>query len=98
MSQLPKVCVILGAGASNDINGEGSTIIHRAWRPPLARDLFAIREHGIYQEIVSRYPGAEFLVQNSAPLISSGQISIENALRKYARHPNTDLQAYSTLH
>ena len=39
-SQKPKLCVILGAGASFDVWNEGSPKINEAWRAPLALDLF----------------------------------------------------------
>lgn len=91
MNDRLKACVILGAGASMDVGGEGSSIklLGSHWKPPLAKDLFAISDHPKYQEVLTKYPGAEFLTQNLAPLISSGQINVETALRKYAEHPDS---------
>ena len=94
MNQLHKACVILGAGASKDISGEGTTIKlgGEAWQPPLAKDLFAISHHPYYQAVLSKYPGADFLAQSLATQISSGQDNIENALREYAEHSNTRIR------
>ena len=36
----PKACVILGAGASNDIAAHGAPVLDKAWQPPLAKQLF----------------------------------------------------------
>jgi len=94
MKQLLKACVILGAGASWDITGEGTSVILPAWQPPLAKDLFDISRHPNYQEILAKYPGADFLTQSLASLISSGQISVENALRKYAEHSDALIRAH----
>ncbi len=94
MNTYPKACVILGAGASYDIHGEGSQIIHNEYRPPLAIHLFDINNHGAYSEVLRRYPGAEFLAQNLATLVTSGQASIEDALRHYAEHSSTIIRKY----
>ena len=94
MNAYPKACVILGAGAAYDIHGEGSEIIDDEYRPPLAIDLFDINEHHAYSEVLQRYPGAEFLAQNLAALVTSGQESIENSLRHYAEHSNPIIRRY----
>jgi hypothetical protein len=94
VNTLPKACVILGAGASFDVRGEGSPAISSAFRPPLAKDLFDIEKHPTYWEILNRYSGAKVLTQRLAPLISSGQVSIENALRKYAEHQDTRIRSH----
>jgi len=44
--------------------------------------------------VLKRYPGAEFLAQNLATLVTSGQASIEDALRHYAEHPSTVIRRY----
>ncbi len=93
MKDLLKACVILGAGASKDIAGAGSSLINPHWQPPLAKDIFQIRSNPDYQGILTKYPGADFLAQSLAPLASSGQISVEKALRKYAEHPDTVIRA-----
>lgn len=94
MNTYPKACVILGAGAAFDIHGEGSQIIRDEYRPPLAIDLFDIDKHHAYSAVLQRYPGAEFLAQNLAALVISGQVSIENSLRHYAEHSNPIIRRY----
>ncbi len=81
-----KVCVILGAGASHDIAGEGSPLINSDFQPPLALDLFDIARHPAYWNVMQHYNGAAVLSQELAPLILSGEISIEKELRRYAEH------------
>ena len=83
---LKKVCVILGAGASYDVSGEGSPIINDDFRPPLAIDLFNISKHESYYYIMQRYNGAVFLGQELARKSSSGAINIERELRRYSSH------------
>ena len=87
-----KACVILGAGASCDVAGEGSLIIEHEFRPPLASELFDISNHPLYWNIMAPYRGARVLTQMLAPLISSGQIDVENALRKYAEHTDSQIR------
>lgn len=82
----PKVCVILGAGASYDVHNQGSLLINPDFRPLLARELFDIANKSGYWSILQHYPGAKVLAQLLAPRISSGEIGIENALREYANH------------
>lgn len=81
---LPKACVILGAGASYDVWDRGATLINKEFRPPLAADLFDIPKHPPYQEILSVYPGAHVLAQQLASRLSSGVLSLEEALRSYS--------------
>ncbi|GAJ08050.1 unnamed protein product, partial [marine sediment metagenome] len=83
---LSKACVVLGAGASYDVAGEGSPLINANFRPPLARDLFDINGHPDYWYVMQSYNGAAVLSQELAPLILSGEISIERELRRYAEH------------
>ena len=85
---LPKVCVILGAGASWDVANEGSHIKAKEWRPPLAKQLFNVRDPPQYEAILERYKGAQSLAALVAPKISNGMIGVEQELTKYARHPN----------
>jgi hypothetical protein len=94
MGTLPKACVILGAGASFDVRGEGSPVMDDKLRPPLAKDLFDIEHHPAYWGILNYYRGAKVLTQLLAPLISSGQASVENALKKYAEHPDERIRAH----
>ena len=70
--ELPKACVILGAGASSDVhNGSAPALRHGNYKPPLARDLFAIGEHPEYFDLLSRYSGAQALASTLSP--RSGQ-------------------------
>ena len=54
--QVKKVAVIFGAGASHDV-WSGLGHCNDNWKPPLAKDLFSLREDFHY-EILARYPGA----------------------------------------
>lgn len=94
MDNLPKACVIIGAGASHDVKGEGSPIIELEFQPPLAKDLFDIEKHVPYWSILSRYPGAQVLTQRLASLLKSGQVSIEQELTKYSQHSNNQIRSY----
>ena len=91
---LNKACVILGARASYDVAGEGSPIANTDFRPPLAQDLFDIKKHVAYWDVMVYYNGAQVLSQELAPLISSGNIGIEKALRKYAEHSDSRIQEH----
>ena len=91
---LPKACVILGAGASHDVWDRGAIIRHRDLQPPLAKDLFDITKHQVYQEILREYPGAQFLAQQLASRLSGGIQSLEDALRGYANHSNGQIREH----
>ena len=86
MEDLPKACVILGAGASHDISGEGAPIKQADFRPPLSKDLFDIDSHRTYYDILRMYPGAEYLTQTLASKIKSEPISLEEELTKLSQH------------
>ena len=92
MEELPKVCVILGAGASHDVHGDGSLIINNDYQPPLAAELFDIANHSAYYNVLHPYPGARALAQQLAPIVKSGQISIENELLRYSKHQSPQIQ------
>lgn len=83
-----RACVILGAGASYDVGGEGSPIKQSDFRPPLAIDLFNIKKHPSYWDVMRHYKGAMFLGQELAQKSSSGAIGIERELKRYADHEN----------
>lgn len=89
---LSKACVIIGAGASYDVAGEGVPVFNDSWRPPLAVDLFNISKHDNYWEVMSRYRGAVVLGQELASLIPSGDIGIEKALRECAEHEDDQIR------
>ncbi len=91
---LSKVCVIIGAGASYDVAGEGAPIFDIDWRPPLAVDLFNISKHAKYWEVMSKYSGAVLLGQELASLIPSGEVSIEKALRERAEHEDNQIRQW----
>ena len=90
----PKACVILGAGASHDVKGEGSPCIDPTFQPPLARDLFNIAGHPEYWSVIEDYPGASALVHRLASHISSGQISVESELKRYADHSDPQIRSH----
>jgi len=92
---MKKVCVILGAGASYDVQGAGSQVIRanmiegdftNAWQPPLASELFNIGQRPRFEKILLRYPGARTLAQLLAVDTQSEDISLESELRRYAIH------------
>ena len=88
---IPKLCVILGAGASYDVHGKGSTLGTRqaAFRPPLAKNLFNIEDRPQYRELLEDYPGADHLAQTLAQLTSQKDFNLEQELRRLAEHPNS---------
>lgn len=90
---IQKACVILGAGASYDVGGEGSPK-NDNFRPPLAIDLFNIQKHESYWNIMRKYSGAKFLGQRLARKSSSGAIDIERELREYANHTNKEIREH----
>lgn len=90
MSGLPKACVILGAGASFDVHNGSAPILHQGnFKPPLARDLFAIDKHPEYFNILHHYPGAQSLAAILSPLSSSTEFDLESRLRELADHKDT---------
>lgn len=96
---MQKVCVILGAGASNDVADENSPLKNKGlFRPPLVRDLFATNQHPEYSEIMRKYQGACLLAPHLASRVSSGEISIEQELKRYAEHTRPNLyQAFKHI-
>ena len=92
---LPKACVILGAGASHDVRNEGSLVGNEDLQPPLATDLFNIARHPVYSSyVLNKYPGAHFLAQLLGPVISSGEQGVEDALRRFATHPDEQMRQH----
>jgi SIR2-like domain len=90
LAELPKVCVVVGAGASFDAwNGVSNR--RDGWRPPLATELFGRRL--LFEPILSRYPGADQLGQEIARLAAEGAFSLEQQLRRYASHADARVQA-----
>lgn len=86
LDQLPKACVILGAGASADVWNGSAPKLTSDYKPPLARDLFAIEKHPRYFEVLSRYPAARSLAASLSPLSASTAFDLERHLRELAEH------------
>ena len=82
----PKVCVILGAGASHDVRNAGSPVLSSGFRPPLARDLFNLDQFPEFREILAEYDGAVVLAQDLAPRSSVPGFDLEKELRRIADH------------
>lgn len=83
----PKVCVILGAGASFDVRNIGTPSIAPNMRPPLANELFNMQENPHYfSTIMDVYPRAKVLAQIIAPRAAAGTETIETELARLARH------------
>ena len=95
----PQVCVTLGAGAAHDVHDLGSWTQHPQLKPPLAKDLFNIHANDDeYPTVISRYDGAALLAQPLARRIAQGEIGLEEALRRFANHPNRLLkEAYKDV-
>ena len=82
---LPKVCVILGAGASTAVdNGSAPILEYGAFKPPLASDLFAIGRHPEFFDILTRYPGAQSLASVLSPLSEGTDFNLESRLQNLA--------------
>ena len=75
---MPKACVILGAGASYDVEGQ----MYGGQKPPLAKDLFS---HDFSERILGGYGEARFMVPRLNERVSRGG-SVEDALLEDARH------------
>ena len=80
-----KVCVILGAGASHDVHGVGSHLADGDFQPPLAKDLFNLRDHHQYRDILQDYPGADHLALQLAAPSSERDFNLEGELRVLTR-------------
>ena len=86
VEELPKVCVILGAGASTDVHNGSAPILNQAkFKPPLAIDLFAIGKHPDYFEVLRPYPSAQSLASLLSPLSDATEFDLESRLREYRR-------------
>ena len=84
----PKVCVILGAGASHDVQSAGSGVVNPSLRPPLARDLFNLDQYGAFWPILAEYEGALVLAQGLATQTSLPDFDLEKELRRISKHPD----------
>ena len=92
MTVRTKACVILGAGASCDVVDPGVPAVRdRAFRPPLAHDLFAFDRHEAYWPVLTRYRRAATLaprLQQRATAEDAG--AVEEQLRTYSEYPNPE--------
>ncbi|HEX9896660.1 MAG TPA: SIR2 family protein [Dehalococcoidales bacterium] len=87
IDRLPKACVVLGAGASADVwNGSAPILSRGNYKPPLARDLFAIEKHPSYFNILNLYLGAKSLAAVLSPKSETREFNLEDQLRKLAEH------------
>lgn len=91
ITELPKLTIIVGAGASHDVANEG-THKEDKWRPPLAAELFRINKREVFEPLLREYPGAAALVDRLAPLAehyaehNPQDFKLEEKLRAYADH------------
>lgn len=89
VQEMPKACVILGAGASNDVdNGSPPVLNHGDFRPPLASDLLAIGSHPQYSQVLQPYPGARALASILSPMSGQTTFALETELRRLSEHPD----------
>lgn len=87
VEELPKVCVILGAGASTDVHNGSAPILKQGnFKPPLACDLFAIGKHPHYSGVLDPYPEAKSLASVLSPLSDAAEFDLESRLRMLADH------------
>lgn len=89
-----KVCVILGAGASNDVRNAGAAVLNEGLRPPLARDLFNLDQHADFRPILAEYEGAVVLAQHLAPRSGHPGFDLEKELRRLAEHPEDQIREH----
>ena len=90
----PKVCVILGAGASYDVRSAGSPVINPGLRPPLARDLFNFDQDSSFWPILAEYEGAIVLAQGLATQSTLPDFDLEKELRRISEHPDDRMQEH----
>ena len=84
-SGMKKITVILGAGASHDVHGQGSALKSGGkFRPPLAKELFDIDERNEFAPYLAKYPGAAHLAQTLGARVSGGEVAVEDLLRQMA--------------
>ncbi len=92
ISDMPKACVILGAGASCDIWSKGTPVINEDLRPSLAKELFDTNSRPAFYQVMKQYSGAKYLSDLLYPVIANGEMAIEEALRHYTNHKDPDLR------
>ena len=87
VQEMPKACVILGAGASNAVdNGSAPVLYDGDFRPPLASDLLAIGSHPQYFQVLDPYLGARALASILSPMSGQTTFALETELRSLSEH------------
>ena len=84
----PKLCIILGAGASWDVGNSGSPVVNGGLRPPLARELFDFANRDEFRAILDEYEGAVALAQTLASKSNDSSFDLEQELRRISEHPS----------
>ena len=91
MDELPKLAVILGAGASHDVCcfDQDKVTIDRELRPPTIKTLFK----GAFDETLRSYPDAQALLATVRNVIQGRdpELTFENALRRLLASENEDV-------
>ena len=87
-----KICVILGAGASHDVKGEGTPDDKPQFQPPLANLLFDTRNQATW-EIMNRYAGARYIA-NLLPNELRRRGGLEDCLKYYADHSDEAIRRH----
>ena len=90
LDTLPKVAVILGAGANIGIEGLGGGNTNPVWTPPLTRDLFGpkirLRE---WEDVIAPYQGARNIAYRlDYSLRRDPEVNLEAQLNEFANHPD----------
>ena len=88
VNSLPKVTVILGAGANVAIEGFGGGNQNPVWAPPLARDLFGPRlGTNDWKKVIGEYPGAlDIALRLDYDIRRNSSRILEAYLEDYANH------------
>ena len=109
MRRLPKICVILGAGASHDVRSSGSPInwqsglppadlglgyTNNDYQPPIAMSLFDMQAHEPYHLVLDHYPGAVVVANDISPAVKAGIVSLEEALAGIAYHDDRQMRQH----
>ncbi len=89
---MEKLCIILGAGASNDVWNGSSPINRQDFKPPLAKDLFDLNANKAYWEVLQRYGGARVIADLLTSHLGIGDYNIEKELTHYAQHRDRRLR------
>ena len=89
VQEMPKACVILGAGASKAIdNGSAQVLNHGNYEPPLASELFANASLPHYSQLLNPYPGARAVASYLSPMSGQPTFALETELRSLSEDPD----------